>query len=158
MQEGPLFATPYPAFIFFRLFNDDHSDWYELISHCSFNLHTKLLQSCLTLCNPLDCNLQGSSVHGILQARILEWLPWPSPVDLPDPGIKPKSLALHENSSSFDLNFSNNEQYWKSLYVSINHLFCFIWRNVCLGFLPTFWVGVCCSCIKLYELLICFGN
>ena len=32
----------------------------------------KLLQSCLTLCNPIECSLPGSSVHGILQARILE--------------------------------------------------------------------------------------
>ena len=32
----------------------------------------KLLQLCLTLCNPMDCSLLGSSVHGILQARILE--------------------------------------------------------------------------------------
>ena len=32
-------------------------------------------QSCLTLCNPMDCSLPGSSVHGILQARILEWVP-----------------------------------------------------------------------------------
>ena len=31
-------------------------------------------QSCLTLCNPMDCNPAGSSVHGILQARILEWV------------------------------------------------------------------------------------
>ena len=31
-------------------------------------------QSCLTLCNPLDCSLPGSSVHGIFQARILEWV------------------------------------------------------------------------------------
>ena len=30
-------------------------------------------QSCLTLCDPMDCSLPGSSVHGILQARILEW-------------------------------------------------------------------------------------
>ena len=30
--------------------------------------------SCLTLCNPMDCNLPGSSVRGILQARILEWV------------------------------------------------------------------------------------
>ena len=35
-------------------------------------MHAKLLQSCLTLCNPLDCRFSGSSVHGILQARILE--------------------------------------------------------------------------------------
>ena len=34
----------------------------------------KALQSCLTLCDPMDCSLPGSSVHGILQARILEWV------------------------------------------------------------------------------------
>ena len=31
-------------------------------------------QLCPTLCNPMDCSLPGSSVHGILQARILEWV------------------------------------------------------------------------------------
>ena len=31
-------------------------------------------QSCPTLCDPMDCNLPGSSVHGTLQARILEWV------------------------------------------------------------------------------------
>ena len=36
-------------------------------------------QSCPTLCKPMDCSLPGSSVHGISQARILEWLPFPSP-------------------------------------------------------------------------------
>ena len=34
-------------------------------------------QSCLTLCDPMDCNPPGSSVHGILQARILEWVAIP---------------------------------------------------------------------------------
>ena len=38
----------------------------------------KSLQSCLTLCDPMDCNLPVSSVHGILQARILEWVAMPS--------------------------------------------------------------------------------
>ena len=38
----------------------------------------QLLQSCPTLCNPMDCSPQGSSVHGILEARILEWVPMPS--------------------------------------------------------------------------------
>ena len=33
-------------------------------------------------------------LHGILQARILEWLPFPPPGDLPDPGIEPWSPAL----------------------------------------------------------------
>ena len=38
---------------------------------------TKSLQSCLTLCDPMDCNQPGSSVHVILQARILEWVAIP---------------------------------------------------------------------------------
>ena len=37
-------------------------------------MKVKAVQSCLTLCDPMDCNLPGSSVHGILQARILEWV------------------------------------------------------------------------------------
>ena len=36
--------------------------------------HAKSLQSCLTLCDPMGCSLPGSFVHGILQARILEWV------------------------------------------------------------------------------------
>ena len=45
------------------------------------------------LCDPMNYSLPGSSVHGLLQARIL-WsgLPCPPPGDLPDPGIKPVSL------------------------------------------------------------------
>ena len=37
-------------------------------------MHAKSLQSCPTLCKPMDCSLPGSSVHGILQAGILEWV------------------------------------------------------------------------------------
>ena len=36
-------------------------------------------QSCPTLCDPMDCSQPGSSVHGILQARVLEWVAIPSP-------------------------------------------------------------------------------
>ena len=39
----------------------------------------KSLQSCLTLCSPIDSSPPGSPVHGILQARVLEWVPLPSP-------------------------------------------------------------------------------
>ena len=41
-------------------------------------VHAKLLQSCLTLCDPTECSLPGSSVHEVLQARILEWVAMPS--------------------------------------------------------------------------------
>ena len=54
----------------------------------------KSLQSCLTLCNPMDCSLPGSSVHGILKARILERVTMPSSKDPTNPGIKPRSPAL----------------------------------------------------------------
>ena len=36
---------------------------------------SEVAQSCPTLCNPMDCNLPGSSIHGIFQARVLEWVP-----------------------------------------------------------------------------------
>ena len=55
-------------------------------------------QSCLTLCDPTDYSLPGSSVRGILQARILEWLPFSSPEVLPYPGIEPRSPALQADS------------------------------------------------------------
>ena len=41
-------------------------------------VHAKSFKSCPTLCDPMDCNPPGSSVHGILQARILEWVAIPS--------------------------------------------------------------------------------
>ena len=41
---------------------------------------------------PMDCSPPDSSAHGIFQARILE-LPFPSPGDLPDPGVEPASLV-----------------------------------------------------------------
>ena len=37
-------------------------------------VHNKLLQSCSTQCNPMDCSLPGPSLHGMLQARILKWV------------------------------------------------------------------------------------
>ena len=40
----------------------------------------KSLQSCLTLCDPIDCSLPGSPIHGILQARTLEWVAISSPM------------------------------------------------------------------------------
>ena len=47
----------------------------KLIQHCkSTTCVVLLLQSCPTLCNPMDCSLPGFSVHGILLRRILEWV------------------------------------------------------------------------------------
>ena len=56
-------------------------------------MRAKSLQSCPTLCDPMDCSPPGSSVHGILQARILEWVTMPSSKGPSHPGIKPTSLS-----------------------------------------------------------------
>ena len=39
---------------------------------------SEVAQLCLTLSDPMDCSLPGSSIHGIFQARVLEWVPLPS--------------------------------------------------------------------------------
>ena len=51
-------------------------------------------QSCLTLCDPMDCKLLSSSIHGILHAKILEWVAIPF-LDLADPGGHLASLWGH---------------------------------------------------------------
>ena len=53
----------------------DTSWWFWL--HFSNNLMCLVIQSCPTLCNPMDCNPPGCSIRGILQARILEWVAMP---------------------------------------------------------------------------------
>ena len=50
---------------------------------------SEVAQSSLTLCDSMDCNLSGSSVHGIFRQQYWSGLPFPSPGDLPHPGIKP---------------------------------------------------------------------
>ena len=53
----------------------------------------KVIQSCPTLCDPMVY-----IVHGILQARILEWVAFPSPGDFPNPEIEPRSPATQADS------------------------------------------------------------
>ena len=59
---------------------------------------SEVAQLCLTFCDPMDCSLSGSSVHGILRQECWSGLPFPSPGDLPDPGIEPGSSALRADS------------------------------------------------------------
>ena len=63
-------------------------------------LHAKLLQVCLTLCNPMDCSSPDSSVHGILQTRIPEWVAMPSSRGSSPPN-PPLLGLLHWLASSF---------------------------------------------------------
>ena len=56
---------------------------------------SEVAQSCLTLRDPMDCSLPGSSVHGIFQARVLEWVPLPSPA--PSTFITQRTIITREN-------------------------------------------------------------
>ena len=60
------------------------------------HIHTQVTQSCLTFCSPMDCGLPCTSIPGVLQAKILEWVAIPG--DLPDPGIEHGSPALQTDS------------------------------------------------------------
>ena len=65
----------------------------------------KSLQSCPALFDPMDCNLPGFSVYGVLQARILEWVACHPPGDHPNPGTEPLSsvsLALQAGSLTLE--------------------------------------------------------
>ena len=67
-------------------------------------MFTKSLQSFLTLCDPMDGSPPGSFVHGISKQEYWSVLPCPSPVDLPDPGMKPCLLGfLHQEAGSLPL-------------------------------------------------------
>ena len=59
---------------------------------------SEVTQSCLTLCNPVDCSLPGFSIHRILRQEYWSGLPFPSPGDLPDSGIETRSPALDEDT------------------------------------------------------------
>ena len=74
----------------------------------------KATQLCLTLCDPM-----GYIVHGILQARILSGYHFPSPGDLPKPGIEPRSPALQEDSLPAEPQGKPNKSYNLSIPITI---------------------------------------
>ena len=67
------------------------SGWQKSLQLCIFLV--KVTQLCQTLCDTMDY-----TVHGILQARILEWVAFPFSRVLPNPGIEPRSPALQADS------------------------------------------------------------
>ena len=111
------------------------TDWFQIgkgvlqgciLSPCLFNFYAeyvcvKLYQSCLPLCNPMDCSPQGFSVYGILQARILEWVAIPFSRGLPDPGVKARSLTLQADSLPSELPGKHHVKCWTVWITSWNH-------------------------------------
>ena len=96
---------------------------YHFLLQCmKVKSESEVAQSSPTLSDPMDCSLPGSSIHGIFQARVLEWgaiafsalekyrkgsvrtkHDCTSPEDHPDPGIKPRSPALQADSLPTEL-------------------------------------------------------
>ena len=78
--------------------------WFKKTSSCEshFNSTLKVKWSRSVMSDSLrplvDCSLPGSSVHGILQARILEWVTTSFFRNFPDPGIEPESSALQADA------------------------------------------------------------
>ena len=120
---------------------------------------TRSLQFCLTLYNPMDCSPPGSSVHGILQARILEWVAMPSSRDLPDPGIKlmsPASPALWadclplSHQGSPDDKLTSNQTFLYRLYFWMCKENCWKYSTLC----PEIWMrklGIFCLCLLTIQ-------
>ena len=78
-------------------------------------MHARSLQSCLTLCHPMYCSPPGSSVHGILQAGILEWVAMSSSRGYSSLRIEPTSLVspgladrFFSTSTTWEANNKNN--------------------------------------------------
>ena len=106
-------------------------------------------QSCLTLCDPVDCSLPGFSM-GFSRQEYWSGLPFPSPGDLPNPGIEPRSPALKADpllseplveTIIFFLLFWNL-CFKQRMYISI-HFFAFLAR-LC-NFLKLVFYAVICS-------------
>ena len=152
----------------FSLFWDSHwktplekiSKWFwphciELLHYClNARRHAKSLLLCPTLGDPMDCRLQGSSVRGILQARILEWVAMPSSRGASDPGIeltpttepprKPQEspvLCLNEPAACIQFPWPPTSG-----------------QSPCLDKIsPSFWLPFGCFLVRLYcFVLFCF--
>ena len=78
-----------PIFCYLLIYRKGKFLWFNPI-----NAHVLVAWLKPTVCDPMDCSSPGSSVHGILQARILEWVAIPFSSDLPDAGLS-LSLLYH---------------------------------------------------------------
>ena len=63
----------------------------------------EVAQSCPTLCDPMDCSLQGSSVHGVFQARVLEWVAMQYIIWIQSPAVTEMRLFYDKNPKWLNL-------------------------------------------------------
>ena len=65
---------------------------------CLLKSESEVAQSCPTLCDPVNCSLPGSSLYGILQARVLEWVAISFSRGSSNSGIEPRSSAFQADA------------------------------------------------------------
>jgi len=78
---------------------------------------SQLAQSCPTLCDPMDCSPPGSSVHGIFQARILEWVAISFSEIFPTQGLNPG--LPHSRQTLYHLSHQGSPQSWGLVFLNI---------------------------------------
>ena len=103
-------------------------------------------QSCLTLCDPVDCSPPGSSVHGILQARILEWVAMPFSRRSSQPRDRTQLSCI---AGGFFTDWATREAQWQRLACCKNN-------HATLPRSNGNYLGIVCS--SGYQLLICFST
>ena len=98
-----------------------------------------ITQSCPALCEPMDCSLPGSSVHGIHQARILSGWAFPSQGIFPTQGLNPSLLHCRQNLYHLNHKGSPLFPYW--LLQNIEHISlcytpgpCWLSRSLCVTY------------------------
>ena len=107
--HSPVYSPSKPGYyhvIFIKANENISNNSNNFSLYFSFGIHigsvsysvVLVTQSYLTLCDPMDCSPPGSSVRGIPRQEYWSRLPFPSPEDLPNPGIKSRSSELQADS------------------------------------------------------------
>ena len=110
-----------------------------------------LLLCHIRFCNPMDYSMPGSSVDGILQKRILEWVAIPFSRDLPNPGIEPGTPTLRVDS------FLSEPPGKPYVYIIIKLYTLNIYDYICQSFLNKFEMNKCFLAPKLFLLPLFYG-
>ena len=85
------------------LTEDEMVGWQHRLNGHECEQESEAAQSCLTLCYPVEYSPLSSSVHGIFRQAYWSGLLFPSPGDLPNPGIEPSSPALRADALTSEL-------------------------------------------------------